>query len=795
MIKRLLPLLCAALLPQAAARAQSASFDLAGPDLNVSVTRGGATLPIANVPNLEAGDRVTVGAVLPRDQGARYLLVAAFLRGATNPPPRDWFARAETWEKGRDRLNLTVPEGARQLMVFLVPETGGDYGAVLRAVRGQPGVFVRAAQDLNQAAADRARVDAFLRVVGRRENIDSPDAIPPTLTRSLAIRLDTQCLDRRPELQAACLTRTRDSVVLSDRYQDSLTETLTGAPVALALQLSNTPAGGYGYYSPYIGVLRDVARLFGAFRTAQFQYIPTLARQDDERIGLLLNAAPSFRNPKSVLVVALPSIEPAAPPPLRATEPRRALCATRRDLVLPVTGAPLIYATDYAHGMALRVPKTGGGAVELPVRADPERGGYVPAAAFQPEGMDGSVEAVLHGKWGFAPFEGPRFRLQNPNASNWRSAGDPVTSLVVGRENQLELEGGAGSCVTGVALEEAGGSIRPVEWTVPADDRLSLKLPLARIKPGPVTLLVRHHGQDSPARVALKALAEGSRLDGFAFHEGDPAATLSGSRLDLIEAVSADGVEFRPGELTRDGQVDRLALLPADPQAVRALAAGQEKTARLSLTDGRRIALKFTVAPPRPTVALIGKSVERPVSGGALRIALPQEAVVPHDARLTFSVRATGNMRFDGRETVEVATGEGVASATLKSGEGLMLQDGQVAVMTLAPAKALGPSAHGPLRFRVKRDGAAGEWIPLGTLVRLPRLTGLTCPAGAKSCSLSGENLFLLSAVAANPRFAPQVAVPDGFTGGTLPVPRLGSGDLHLKLRDGEEIAASVSQG
>ena len=48
------------------------------------------------------------------------------------------------------------------------------------------------------------------------------------------------------------------------------------AAADIALQLSSTPQAGYGYYSPYIGVIRDVVRLFGALQSAQLQFIPAL---------------------------------------------------------------------------------------------------------------------------------------------------------------------------------------------------------------------------------------------------------------------------------------------------------------------------------------------------------------------------------------------------------------------------------------------------------------------------------------------------------------------------------------
>ena len=76
---------------------------------------------------------------------------------------------------------------------------------------------------------------------------------------------------------------------------------------------------------------------------------------------------------------------------------------------------------------------------------------------------------------------------------------------------------------------------------------------------------------------------------------------------------------------------------------------------------------------------------------------------------------------------------------------GMTLENAKVALATLDPAKAFGGSAFGPLKFRVIVNGAAGDWQPLATLVRLPELQNLKCPAGAedavppeRSESLSG---------------------------------------------------------
>jgi hypothetical protein len=773
LLLRFLLLLAVALSIPAGLRAQA--FDLSGPELAVTVTRGSEMLPIGRVPALKAGDRVVVEPTLPEQQEIRYLLVGVFLRGATNPPPRDWFVRARTWTRKEKRLELTVPQGAQQMLLFLLPDTGGGYDAVIRAVRGQPGVFVRAAQDLNQASGDRARVEAFLDVV-RRVQPESADALSPGLAKSLGIRLDAQCLDRRPELRAACLTRARDPVLLAQRDGSGLAETLAGAPVNLAIQVSNTPAGGYGYYSPYIAVVRDVARLFGAFQTAQLQYVPTLTQPANRAVKLLLNAAPSFRDPRSVMVIAMPAVGASEPPPLRAAEPTRPLCVQAGELLLPVSGAPVIYTGGQAHTMRLRV-----GGVEVPARADPEQGGFVVASTDLP--VQGESEGVLVGRWGFDTFEGPRFRLQSPRP--WRLASESA-GLVVGRDDAVELAGGSASCVAGISVELDGES-RPVEWTAASHDRLTLKVPLARVRPGAVTLVVLHRRADTPQRIVTRALAEASRLDTLLLHQGDGEAVLTGGRLDLIETMSVDGVRFKPGTLTRKAQADQLALLPDGGLPIWEV--GQERVARIALSDGRKLSLRFAVRPARPRASLIGISGVRPTETGQLRITLANGKLVSQDARLTFSTRAEGGLRFAGDETVEVATMDGSASAILQPGDGLTLQDANVAVATFEPVQTLGPSARGPLHFRVLKNGTTGAWTPLATLVRLPKLTGLNCPARARGCTLSGERLFLLSAVAADPHFAKKIEVPSGYTDGSLSLP-FQAGAVYLRLRDGGEAVA-----
>ena len=135
-----------------AALADGARFDLTGPKVEVRVTRSGRTLPIAQVANLQPGDRLWLHPDLPETQSVHLLLVACFLRGTTNPPPDQWFTKIETWDKKvkTEGVYVVVPDEAQQALLFFAPETGGDYSTLKSAVRGRPGSFVRATLDLTE---------------------------------------------------------------------------------------------------------------------------------------------------------------------------------------------------------------------------------------------------------------------------------------------------------------------------------------------------------------------------------------------------------------------------------------------------------------------------------------------------------------------------------------------------------------------------------------------------------------------------------------------------------------------
>lgn len=787
--------LLVALLTTAAARAENAAFDLIGPKVEVRVQREGVTLPIAEVPNLQAADRLWIHPDLPESQSVHYLMIVVFLRGATNPPPDSWFTRIETWSKPvRDEgVFVIVPDEAEEALVFLAPETGGAFSTVRAAVRGKPGAFVRAAQDLAQASLDRQRLEKYLEAV-REVSTSDPEQLKSRTTllaRSLNIRVDQQCFDKPSAQQVPCLTQNTDQLVLDDAHSQTMVATLTsGASTDLLAQISSTPNARSGYYSPYIGAAVDVARILGTAHTAQYQYIPALALPKQDDLNLRLNNPPSFRNPKSVLVIGLPPVRPSLVPPLRAVDPAQIFCAGKPSLLLPAEGAPLVFGTELAHDFVLHVETKSSPGIDLPAKVDPMRGGFiVETRALQTADLDGEVTGVLRGAWGFHSFDGPHYRLRTSRPSQWIVASRDASALIIGREDTLHLESTDTCCVSEVVLKDEQGKPIAIEWKAVKPDELEVKVPLQKAVAGSVTMVVKKFGLGEADEVPLHTYAEAGRLDSFAIHAGDTDGILKGTRLDQVEQIAVNGLRFNPDSLSRANQQDELRLTARDAAASSKLHAGDDVVVKVNLKDGRSLDLKAEVESSRPRVIMLAKSVqpEDNVLGPGNYVRLGSADELSQEGRLNFFLKTQVPETFPPTEKIEVATADESFRVLLSVKDGnLTLQDSKTVYAVLDPMKLLGPSAFGPLKFRpVTADRIEGDWQPLVNLVRIPRLNGIRCVSTPENqCALSGEKLFLLDSVSADPEFATSVTVPEGFVDGDLTIPSSKTKTLYIKLRD-----------
>ncbi|WP_263381677.1 hypothetical protein [Granulicella arctica] len=810
--------------------ADNARFDLTGPKVEVRVTRGGKTLPIAAVPNLQVGDKLWLHPDLPPTQSVHYLLIVAFLRGTTNPPPDDWFTRIETWNKKvrEEGVFITVPAEAQQAIAFLAPETGGDYSTLRSAVKGRPGIFVRASQDLAEAGFEQGRIERY---VAAMKQVPPSDAKAlqdhsALLARTLNLKPNADCFKQPVDLQYTCLTQSGNQTLLDDGHGQTLAAALANGPGSdLINQASYTQAFGAGVYSAYVGAIVDLVRLTSSLHTAQYQYIPAIAFPEEADLKLRLNTPPSFHNPKSVIVIGLPAIQAAVPPPLRPADPKFVTCLIKPSVVLPVEGAPLVFATSFAHDMVLHIkdtdPKTdlsltpdafqGGlviasaparktlpddpvstaaAAVNTPSVPPPAAPGDKPAAPTGPPPTPipvvppGSVEitGTISGFWGFDPFTGPTLRLQNTPGKDWKIA--TTDNLIMGRENHLGLQSNGTACIDAITLDGAVGKDAETKWKqADKPDHVDVTLTLKSADPGALHLSVKQFGEAKPDMVSAESFSEPAKLTDLQLHAGDNFVVLTGVSLNQVKQVAIESATFLPAT---DGSGDASSVslqlnLPAGAAAPKAKA-NDKFTANVTLKDGRVLTLPVTVSPERPTVTLLNKNIAQPAKSA---IQLANQNDLPVDEEITFSLKSASNFPRTGQ--IEIANADESLHAALTVAAGtLVLQNPHTILATFDPLKSFGTSAFGPLRLRpVSPEGVNGDWLPLATLVRVPVLKELHCVSDvSKPCTLAGANLYLLDSISNDPTFTNPAAIPEGFVGSTVPMPHPVNGIFYIKLRD-----------
>ena len=596
---RLLLLSLLLLLSVHSVAAADARFDLVGPKIDVRVTRTAAdgttqTLPIAAVPNLQPGDKLWIHPDLPPTQSVKYLLICVFLRGNTNPPPDNWFFRIETWDPKvrQEGAFVTVPTDAQQAVMFMAPETGGDFSTLKSAVRGRPGAFVRASQDLIEAGFEQARIEKYIASI-RRVPPSDPDALQKhsdLLARTLALKPNTDCFKRPVDTQFTCLTQTGTQVVLDDGHGQTVVNALSNGPGSdLIQQASYTQAFGAGTYSAYVGAIVDVVRIMGNLHTAQYQYIPAISFPQAESMNLRLNTPPSFHNPKSVLVIALPAVQAAVPPPLRPAAANEVACLIKPSVVLPIEGAPLVFSTDFAHDLVLHLNTPPGAPAEpdIPILPDAYSGGLrlqkdqeqrtllrdpeplkaavtpnpfahpekTPAPAAPP--VKPLPEPVLltgtiQGRWGFDAYTGPTVELQQLPGSNWTILPDaaPDSSLIAGHTAHLILTSTGSACVH--TIEAHPENDKTADLTIPfkldpkpdQPNRIELTLPLEHeLTPGDLHLAIQQYDQPKADEVSARTFSEPAHVTNIELHAGDKTLLLHGTNLSEIDKLTLDTSE------------------------------------------------------------------------------------------------------------------------------------------------------------------------------------------------------------------------------------------------------------
>ena len=580
-------------------------------------------------------------------------------------------------------------------MLFLAPETGGDFSTLRSAVKGRPGVFVRASQDLAEAGFEQARIDKYLAAMKLVPPGD-PKALQEhsdLLARTLNLKPNPDCFKKPLDLQYTCLTQTGSQTLLDDGHGQSMLATLSGGDSAnLIGTASATQLAGGGTYSAYVGTIVDFVHIMDGLHTAKYQYIPAIAFPEDaktpESLNLRLNTPPSFNNPKSVIVISLPAVQKAVLPPLRPVDPSHISCLLDPGFILPIEGAPLVFSTAFARDLILQIklPAADGKPAttqNIPLIPDAFQGGLVhdsnpstrkelpldpaPDASeapakitarkdtpaentVAPEIAGPIVTGTIKGEWGFEPYTGPTVELQRTPGAGWRIVTAADTNLIIGQPNHLQLAATGTACIRSVDLEPGNAK---VDWklAVPKPEaNEDEKAPLVDLilnlqhaaTPGSIHLAVQQFGEAHPDEIGTRTFSEPAKIEALKLHAGDTSATLTGASLGQVKDLTLKDLTFAPACPTApdtpcDHPEASLSLtLPKDAKAP-GFRPGEKLSAAVHLNDGRTVDISTIVLPPRPVVTLLTSRVVQPPPSP---IQLTGPSDLPLGAKLTFFLKS-----------------------------------------------------------------------------------------------------------------------------------------------------------
>ena len=774
------------------------SFNVPGPVLQVNVRRGEETLPIYQVPSLQPGDIISVTSSFKEKEPVHWMLVSGFLRGATEPPPEKWFSEVDLWKHHNwdHTQQITVPSGANQGLLFLAPDSGGGFSTLRNTVRRQPNLFLRVSQDMTKATAEQGRLNSFLDGMRSASPMGNPQSATQrsiALANSLSINVNGKCFDANQQ-QTPCLVQNTDQLLANSSIRETAVQNLTSMPSASLIGGVISSQLGAAFF-PYVGAAIDVIHLLGGARTADYQYLPALAQKHGDRIQLKLNHDPTFKSPKSVLVYVLPQVETTTPPRIVIDTENHPACISGAASALPAEAPPSLYSTQYGHDWTLSLKDADGRTQNnISIKPDPSVGGFLVAAGAVNQNLfknDTSLQASITGHWGFQTVTLPPFTLEHSRSGAWQLEAKQQESLIAGSQVVLTLTGPVAACIDHVQLNDGKGNHLAAKLTHTSAHAVTAALDLSQAAVSDATLQVQQAGLNQPDQHKLRIYQPLPQVDKTTYFAGDHVIEFAGQRLDEIASAEFGGAHFDPAHTPKSAdQGDTVQFTQPDSAPASTVAADSTATAVLHLRDGRTMNLSFSVQAPRPMVKVLSMNPRNPAS----TIQLQNHDAVPQDTQLNLTLQSVTPAAFQPDEKIQIRGDLQTTPVELSLSHGLMLQDQQTVIASFVPAQLLGASTFGRLEFRViDSRGVAGAWQALPKVVRLPQLKEIRCPLSLNSkCTLTGDHLYLLAAISAEPSMKHAVKIPGGFTGASVEIPRPSGSTIFIKLRDDPDTADPV---
>ncbi len=336
--------------------------------------------------------------------------------------------------------------------------------------------------------------------------------------------------------------------------------------------------------------------------------------------------------------------------------------------------------------------------------------------------------------------------------------------------------------------------------TAKPDIRRRLRSPSNPSIPAPSTSPSSSSATPNPTPSAAKTYSEPATLESLDLHAGDTSANSPAPASIRSSSSPSTTSTFTPAPATPDTAHHirtRSSTPSASPSRPTPPPPNFTPASSSPPASPSRTAAPSPFPSPSPPPAPPSPSSARTsASPGNTSIHLADQDDLPVNQQLTFSLKSATPFPRTGK--IEIANADETLHTTLTVASGnLILQNPHTLLATLDPLKAFGTSAFGPLRLRaVAPDGTTGDWLPLATLVRLPTLKDLRCPADAtQPCTLSGSSLYLVDSIATDPAFTDPHHRPRGLRRQHPhpPPPRHPKTGFYLRLRDDPTATNSVT--
>jgi hypothetical protein len=513
-------------------------------------------------------------------------------------------------------------------------------------------------------------------------------------------------------------------------------------------------------------------------------------------MNLKLNSPPSFYNPKSVIVIALPKIEPSRVPNLRLEDSTQSFCLASPSMSLPFRGAPSLFSTSFPHDLVIAFgPEESG--VHIALVPDAYDGGLIPANPI-PEGLldrfetkasDGSVtvQGRLEGRWGFDQLDGPTLNFQYSPGDDWKLVSSKA--FMAGEDVEVALRGRGTACIHQITISNSSDDSSPVQFDrASGNDNLVLHLPFKDRSAGTYSLAIAQHGTPAIAKVGITVYSNDIRIDKMLLGTGG-SAILLGQHLQKVVSVKVGDQTFVPINAAPEERGLQL-------RAPHAPATDNAPSATVLLQNGGVMTVPVAVEEPGATLKVLSVDSTLVTPKAEIPIGLGSQRDIALHGILHFVVQSEGV--YPRGQDIEISTADDAVRTriSLSSGD-LILQDDHTAVGAVDLDKAFGESAFGELRIRaIPSDGTVGNWVTLGRLVRRPHITAVRCTSvDVPTCMVEGSDLFLALAFSTTADFASPIPVPTGFDGSNFaipmkPYPRTST--LYVRLRDDPDGFATI---